>query len=123
MFVLIGYIIYNNIGDFEDRNLVMGYCFFIHRAIISLYSKNLRTVLTCITEAEYIALGNTAQESVWICKFFNEQKVANPIAAYKLYDNNKTSIILTKMPKAKRKSSTSICNIITFESFLKIKMW
>ena len=53
-------------------------------------------VSTSTTEAEYIALGHAARESVWIRRFLNKLGVADPIGACVLYGDNETSIILTK---------------------------
>ena len=95
-FGLIGYADSNYAGDPEDRKSVMGNCFFIHGAIVSWCSKKQRTVSTSTTEAEYIALGHAARESVWIRRFLNELEVAEPIGACTILGDNETSIILTK---------------------------
>ena len=93
---LVGYADSNYAGDPEDCKSVMGHCFFVNGAVVSWCSKKQRTVSTSTTEAEYIALGHAARESVWIKRFLNELRIANPINAYTLHKNNKTSIILTK---------------------------
>lgn len=95
-FGLVGYADSNYAGDPEDRKSVMGNCFFLHGAIVSWCSKKQRTVSTSTTEAEYIALGHGARESVWIRRFLNELKVEAPIGACLLHGDNETSIILTK---------------------------
>ena len=59
-------------GDPEDKNSVMGYCYFINRAVVSWCSKKQRTVLTSTTEAKYIVFGHAAQEAIWLRHFINE---------------------------------------------------
>lgn len=93
---LIGYTDSNYAGDPEDRKSVMGYCFYVNGALVSWCSKKQRTVSTSTTEAEYIALGHAARESVWISRFLNELSIAEPIGACFLHGDNETSIILTK---------------------------
>ena len=63
-FGLIGYVDSNYAGNSEDTKSAMGHCFFIHGAIVSWYSKKQKTVLNPTTEAKYIVLGNTIQESI-----------------------------------------------------------
>lgn len=54
----------NFAGDPGNRKLVMGYCFFFNRAVISWYSKKYRIVSTSTIEAKYITLGYTIREVV-----------------------------------------------------------
>lgn len=61
---LVGYANSNYAGDPEDRKSVMGNCFYVNGAVVSWCSKKQRTVSTSTTEAEYIALGHAARESV-----------------------------------------------------------
>lgn len=93
---LIGYAESNYAGDPEDRKSVMGYCFYLNGAVVSWCSKKQRTVSTSTTEAEYIALGHAARESVWIRRFINELQLAEPIKTCVLHGDNETSITLTK---------------------------
>ena len=51
-------------GDLEDRKSVIGYCFFLNRAVVSWCSKKQKTVSISTTEAEYIALEHAAREAV-----------------------------------------------------------
>lgn len=95
-FVLVGYGDSSYAGDPEDRNSVMGYCYFINGAIVSWCSKKQGTVLSSTTEAEYIALGHVAREATWLRRILNELEVSEPIACVTLYENNETSITLTK---------------------------
>lgn len=95
-FGLIGYADSSYADDPKDRKSVMEYCFFIHGTLVSWCSKKQRTVSTSITEAEYIALGQAAHESLWIRRFINELRVADTIGACVLHGDNETSIILTK---------------------------
>ena len=46
----------NFTGDISERKFTMGYCFFLVGGVISWCSKKQCTVLTSITEAEYIII-------------------------------------------------------------------
>lgn len=59
-----------------------------------------QTVSTSITKVKYITLGNLARESIWIHRFLNELRVADPIDACTFHDNNETSIIFTNNTKS-----------------------
>ena len=52
------------------------------------------TVLTSITEAEYITLGHTAQQAVWMQRFMNELRIQSMTVL--LQGDNKLSIKLVK---------------------------
>lgn len=85
----------NFIGDPEDQKSVINYYFFLNRVVVSWSSKKQRTVFISTIEFEYIALGYTAREAVWIRKFINEMKLEF-IKSLTLYGDNKMSIALTK---------------------------
>ena len=101
---LVGYADSNYAGDPEDRKSVMGNCFYVNGAIVSWCSKKQRTISTSTTEAEYIALGHAARESVWIRRFLNELGIAEPIGACTLHGDNETNIILTKNAESQAKT-------------------
>lgn len=103
-FELIRYANSNYANDPEDRKLVMGHYFFIYKALVSWCSKKQRTVSISTTKAKYIALGHAACESVWIKRFLNKLGITDPIGAYLLYEDNKTSIILTKNAKSQART-------------------
>lgn len=70
--VLVSQLIFNPIGytnsnyadNPKDRTLVIGYCFFIHKALVSWYTKKQRTVSNFIPKAKYIVLGNVIRKSL-----------------------------------------------------------
>ena len=92
---LVGYADSNFAGDPADQKSVMGYCFFLNRAVVSWSSKKQRTMSTSSTEAEYIALGHAVREAVWIRRFINEIEI-EVIGELTLFGDNKMSIALTK---------------------------
>lgn len=98
---LIGYANSNFVGDPEDRKLVMGYYFFLNRAVVFWCSKKQRIVSTLTTEAEYIALSHGAREAIWIRRFINKMKVAT-VEEITPYGDNEMSIALTKNAESQR---------------------
>lgn len=103
-FGLVKYADRNYIGDLEDRKSVMENRFFLHRAIVSWYSKKQRIVITSTTKARYIALEYATHKNVWIRRFLNELKMEILIRACLLYGDNETSIILIKNAESQAKS-------------------
>lgn len=85
----------NFVEDLEDQKLVIGYCVFLNRVVVSWSNKKQRTVSTSTTKAEYIALEYAAREAVWIKKFIHEMKL-EVVEGITLYDNNEMSIAVTK---------------------------
>ena len=61
---LIGYADSKFARDPEDHKSVMGYCFFLNRAVVLWRSKKQQTISTSTTEAKYIAPGYTAREEM-----------------------------------------------------------
>ena len=100
---LIGYADNNFAGDPEDWKSVMGYRFFLNRAVVSWSSKKQRTGSTSTTEAEYIALRHAAREAVWIRRFINEMKL-KAIEDLTLHGDNEISIALTKNAESQHRT-------------------
>lgn len=86
----------NYANNLKDKKLVMSYCFFINRAVVSWCSKKQQMVSISNIKAKYIVLGHEAKENIWIRRFLNELKITKAIGAYTLCGDNKTSIILIK---------------------------
>lgn len=99
---LVGYGDSNFAGESEDRQSVMGYCFFLNGAVVSWSSKKQRTVSTSTTEAEYIAIGHAAREGVWIKRFINELSLE--ITGFCLKGDNEASLSLTKNPESQHRT-------------------
>ena len=83
-------------GNLEDRKSVMGYYYFIKRAILFWWSKNQRLVSISTTKAKYIAFGHAIWETIWLRRFINKLQVFEPINYITLHKDNKISIMLTK---------------------------
>lgn len=92
---LISYANSNFAKDPENRKLVIGYCFFLNRAVVLWSSKKQQTISTSTTGAKYIALRYEAKEAVWIKIFVNELKL-EVTEIITLHSNNKISIALTQ---------------------------
>lgn len=95
--------------DLENRKLIIGYYFFLNRAIVSWKrKKKQRTVSTSTIEVEYIAFKHVARKTIWIRQFINkiELEILKDIT---LYGNNEISITLTK--NAKNQYQTKHINI------------
>lgn len=61
---LIGYGDSNFAGDLKDKKLVMGYCFFLNRRVVSWYDKKQKTVSNSTTEAKYIIISHAARKGI-----------------------------------------------------------
>ncbi len=92
---VIGFVESNFAEDPKDRKSVMNYCFFLNGVLVSWCSKKQKTISISTTEAEYIALGHTAREVIWIRRFINEMKL-EVVEGLTLHGDNKMSIALTK---------------------------
>lgn len=92
---LISYADSNFAKDPEDLQLVMSYCFFINKAVISWNSKKQRTVSTSMTEVEYIVLRYIAKAAIRIKKFINNIEL-EAVVDLILYENNEMSTTLIK---------------------------
>ncbi len=100
---LVGYADSNFARDPEDRKSVMGYYFFLNRAVISWNSKKQRTVSTSTTKSEYITLGHVATEAVWIKQFSNKFEI-KIVEHLTLNGDNKMSIALTKNAESQHRT-------------------
>lgn len=92
---LVSYADSNFAKDLEDLQLVMSYCFFINKAVISWNSKKQRTVSTSMTEVEYIVLRYIAKAAIRIKKFINNIEL-EAVVDLILYENNEMSTALIK---------------------------
>lgn len=93
---LVDYVDSDFVENLEDQKSVMGYYFFLNRAIVLQSSKKQRTVSTLTTKREYIILGHTAKENMQIKRFINKMRLEKTVKSFMLYENNKMSITLTK---------------------------
>lgn len=61
---LVGYADNNFARDTEDQKSVIGYFFFLNRAMVFWSSKRQRIIFILTTKIKYIALGHTAKKAV-----------------------------------------------------------
>ncbi|KAG2759912.1 Retrovirus-related Pol polyprotein from transposon TNT 1-94 [Phytophthora cactorum] len=86
-------------GDVETRRSTSGYAFMMNSGCISWRSKKQWTVALSSTEAEYMALTEAAQGTIWLKAFLcelGEMKSDDPV---KIYEDNQGSIALAKNPE------------------------
>lgn len=51
-------------ANLEDKKLIIGYCFFFSRAIVTWYIKRQRIVLTFTLEVKYVAMSKGARKKI-----------------------------------------------------------
>ena len=85
-------------GDLVTRRSTSVYVFQFGQSTISWCSKRQQTVAKSSTEAEYVALGVSAQEVVWLRRLFQDMGVSVD-SATKLYEDNQGAIDLSHNPK------------------------
>lgn len=74
-------------GCKETRRSTTGFCTLLGQNLISWSAKRQPTVSRSSTEAEYRALGATAQEITWLSFLLRDLDVAQPNATLLLCDN------------------------------------
>ena len=101
---IVGYADSSYAGNLEDKKSITGNYFFLAGAIVTWYSKRQCTVLTSISEAEYVAMSQGAREGVWIQWFLNKLLSKNAVREIKMFSNNETSLTLTRDPKSQNQT-------------------
>lgn len=95
---LSGYTDSDYAGDQIQRKSTGGFAFFLGNSLISWSSQKQPLVALSSTEAEYVALGTAARETVWLRRFLEElgfpQQTPTPI-----YVDNQSAIKLAKNPE------------------------
>ena len=92
-------------GDIETRRSTSGYVFVLNEGCISWRSKKQRTVALSSTEAEYMALSEAIQETVWLKAFMSElgEEVSN--GALTVFEDNQGAIALAKNPEFHKRTN------------------
>lgn len=87
-------------GDKTDRKSTSGYCFKLGKdnGIISWRTNKQSCVALSTAEAEYVALANTAQESVWLRHLLSDLNVSTrkPLT---IFEDNQSAICLANNPR------------------------
>lgn len=98
--LLIGLIDFTNSNfakNLNDWKLVISYCFFLNKVVVSWYDKKQRIILTLTTETEYNIFGHVIKKAVWIQRFINQISLdITTIVSIIIYNNNEINIALTK---------------------------
>ncbi len=85
-------------GDLDDRKSTSGYMFQIGGAAVSWRSKKQSCVALSTAEAEYMALGNAAQEAIWMRQLTSDLK-NGPTRATTILEDNQAAICMAKNPQ------------------------
>ena len=85
-------------GDTDDRKSTSGYIFLLSGGAVSWRSQKQKCVALSTAEAEYIAMANTAQESVWLRQLMAELTNSSE-APTLIYEDNQSAIAMTKNPQ------------------------
>jgi hypothetical protein len=85
-------------GSLDDRRSTTGYVFILHGGAITWNSKKQPTVALSTTEAEYLALGQAAKESIWLKKLLTELGFHQKDRPIEINSDNQGAIALTKNP-------------------------
>ncbi len=91
---IIGYTDSDWVGDVNDRKSTSGYMFLLSGGPISWRSQQQKCVALSTAEAEYIAMANTAQESVWLKQLMAELVNSSDETPTLLYEDNQSAILL-----------------------------
>jgi hypothetical protein len=85
-------------GDTDERHSTLGWCYILNGGAISWGSKKTNLQVTSSCQAEYYALGQAANEGIWLREFLSEIRlpVSNPTV---VFEDNKAAIDLSKTPK------------------------
>ena len=84
----------NYTGDLLNQKLTMSYYFYINNGVVTWCFKKQCMISTSITEAEYITLGHTAWQVIWMWRFMNELRIQATTVL--LWGDNESSIKLVK---------------------------
>ena len=89
----------------HDRRSITGYCFSMtkHGGVISWKSKKQPTVALSTCEAEYMGLGSTTQESLYLIQLLNSMD-ANTYDCVTIFEDNQGAIALACNPVNRQRS-------------------
>lgn len=86
-------------GDRDERRSTTGYCVSVAGGLISWCSKLQPTISLSSTEAEYMAVGEAARESIYLRRLYGEiAQSSQPPLPIQLRNDNKGAIEISKNP-------------------------
>ena len=100
---LIGYSDADWAENKDDRHSTTGYVFLLADAAVSWVSRQQKTVALSSTEAEYMALCETARQCAWMRTFLSELDLPQQSPTILCCDNH-GAIFFTKNPKVERRT-------------------
>ena len=112
-------------GDLDDHKSTSqsGYVFQIGGTAISWRSKKPAGVALSTAEAGYIALGSTAQESVWLQQLLADLQ-KEPVKQMIIFEDNQPSISMTKkICSSTVELSILLSSTISSENKFKMERW
>ncbi len=86
----------------EDRKSISGYCAYLGGNLVAWSSKKQNVVTLSTTEAEYLALGQSLSQSLWMRNLIEE--ITNEKLKIKLYEDNESCIAIAKNPIVKSRA-------------------
>ena len=97
---LMGYCDADWVGNSNDRKNTSRRCFFLGNNLVSWFSKKQNSISVSTTEAEYIAIGSSCSQLIWMQSLLQDYGVLKDAAApgMTLYCDNLNAINISKNP-------------------------
>lgn len=83
-------------GDKDDRRSTTGFIVKVNGITVSWATKKQKTVALSSAEAEYIAIGATAQEIKWVTHFLLEVFTSDTYMSTQIYTDNQAAMAISK---------------------------
>ena len=103
---LLGYYDADWANDMDDRHSTTGNVFTMSGGAISWLSQKQTTVALSTAEAEYIALGSTTQEAIWLYQLLNNLKIDTK-GSMEIMEDNQSTIAMAKSSVGHKKTKHS----------------
>ena len=90
-------------GDLDQRHSTYGYVFVLNGGPVTWTTRTQKSIAMSTTEAEYVALSETARESIWICRLITDlgHQLDGPIM---IRSDNQGAIALSKNPELHKRT-------------------
>ena len=91
-------------GNADDRRSISGYVFLAGDGAITWCSRKQTTIALSLTEAEYVALSEAAQEACWLRSLYSELGLLQEEVPTLIRGDNEGSIAMAKNPQFHKRS-------------------